>query len=73
MLFLRISLLFGSFSNFPGLAFRELQVLSPKTLSIMSMAVTFPVLEFLIVILLARIVSSASLVALIGRVSVDFN
>jgi uncharacterized membrane protein len=36
------------------------------------MAVTFPVLEFSIAISLALIVSGASLVALIGRVSVDF-
>jgi len=36
------------------------------------MAVIFPVSEFSTVILLALIVSSASLVALIGRVSVDF-
>ena len=43
-----------------------------KTLSIATTAVTFPVLEFSIAISLALIVSSASLVALIGRVSVDF-
>jgi len=36
------------------------------------MAVTFPVFEFSIAILLALIVSNASLVALIRRVSVDF-
>jgi len=70
--FFKFSLLFGLFSNFPGLVLRELGVLSPKTLSIPTMAVTFPVLEFLIAISLALIVSSASLVALIGRVSVDF-
>ncbi len=70
--FFEFSLLFRLFSNFPGLAFRELQVLSPKTLSIATTAVTFPVLEFSIAISLALIVSSASLVALIGRVSVDF-
>jgi hypothetical protein len=69
--FFGFSLLPGLFSNFPGLAFRELQILSPKTLSIATMAVTFPVLEFSIAILLALIVSSASLVDLIGRVSVD--
>ena len=51
---------------------RKLRVLSPKTLSIATTAVTFPVLEFSIAISLALIVSSASLVALIGRVSVDF-
>jgi len=71
MLFLEFSLLIGLFSNFPGLAFRELRVLPPKTLSIAPTAVTFPVSEFSIVISLALIVSSASLVALIGRESVD--
>ena len=69
--FFEFSRLFGLFSNFPGLAFRELRVLSPKTLSIATTAVTFPVLEFSIAISLALIVSSASLVALIGRVSVE--
>jgi hypothetical protein len=52
--------------------FRELQNLSPKTLNIATTAVTLPVLEFSIAISLALIVSSASLVALIGRVSVGF-
>jgi len=70
--YFEFSLLFGSINNFPGLAFRELRVLSPKTLSITTTAVTFPVLEFSIAISLALIVSSASLVALIGRVSVEF-
>jgi hypothetical protein len=59
-------------NNLPGLAFCELQVLSPETLSIATTAVTFPVSEFSIAISLALIVSSASLVALIGRVSVDY-
>ncbi len=72
-LFFEFSRLFGLFSNFPGLALCELRVLSPKTLSIVTMAVTFPVLEFSIVISLALIVSIASLVALIGRVSVVLN
>jgi hypothetical protein len=45
---------------------------SPNTLSIATTAVTFPVLEFSTAISLALMVSSASLVALIGRVSVDF-
>jgi hypothetical protein len=67
----KFSHLLGLFSNFPGLALRELRVLSPKTLSIATMAVTFLVLEFSIAISLALIVSSASLVALIGRVSVE--
>jgi hypothetical protein len=48
-----------------------LQILSPKTLSIATTAVTLPVLEFSIAISLALIVSSASLVALIGLVSVE--
>ncbi len=65
------SLLIGLFSNFPGLAFRELPILSPKVLSIATTAVTLPVLEFLIAISLALILSSASLVTLIGRVSVE--
>ncbi len=69
--FFKFSLLFGLLSNFPGLAFRELQMLSPKTLSIVTTAVTFPVLECSIAISLVLIVSSASLVALIGRVSVE--
>jgi hypothetical protein len=71
--FFELSHLFGLFNNFPGLALRELRVLSPKTLSVATMAVTFPVLEFSIAISLALIVSSASLVALIGWMSVDFN
>jgi len=70
--FFKFSLLFGLFSNFPRLTFRELQIFPPQTLSIANMAVTFPVLEFSIAISLALIVSSASLVALIGRLSVDF-
>ena len=57
--------------QFPGIAFRELWVLSPETRSIATTAVTFPVSEFSIAISLDLIVSSASLVALIGRVSVD--
>jgi hypothetical protein len=71
--FFEFSLLFGIFSNFPGLAFRGLRIFSPNTLSIVTMAVTFPVLEFSIAISLALMVSRASLVALIGRVSVDSN
>jgi hypothetical protein len=47
-------------------------LLSPKIFSIATIAVTLLVLEFLIAISLALIISSASLVALIGRVSVDF-
>jgi hypothetical protein len=63
--------LLGLFNNFFGVTFRELLILSPKTLSIATTAVTLPVLEFSIAISLALIVSSASLVALIGRVSVE--
>jgi hypothetical protein len=70
--FFEFSHLLGLFSNFSGLAFRELLILFPKTLSIATTVVTLSVLEFLIAISLALIVSSASLVALIGRVSVDF-
>ncbi len=44
--FFEFSHLLGLFNNFFGLAFRELRVLSPKTLSIVTTAVTFPVLEF---------------------------
>jgi hypothetical protein len=69
--FFKFSLLFGLFSNFFGLAFRELPNLSPKTLSIATTAVTLPVLEFSIAISLALMISSVSLVALIGRVSVN--
>ncbi len=46
-------------------------ILSPKILSMVTTEVTFPVLEFSIAISLALIVSGVSLVALIGRVSVD--
>jgi hypothetical protein len=69
--FFEFSLLIGLFSNFPGLMFRELPILSPKTLSIATMVFTLLVLEFSIAISLALIVSSASLVALIGWVLVE--
>ncbi len=67
--FFEFSHLFGLISN---LELREL-LLSPKTCSIATTAVTLLVLEFSIAISLALITSSAgaSLVALIGRVSVD--
>ncbi len=68
--FFKFSHLFGLISNFLGLELREL-LLSPKTFSIAT-TVTLLVLEFSIAISLALIISSASLVALIGRVSVDF-
>jgi hypothetical protein len=63
----KFSHLLGLFNNFFGLVFRELLILSPKTLSIATTAATLPVLEFSIAISLALIVSSASLVALIGQ------
>jgi hypothetical protein len=69
--FFEFSQLFGLFSIFPGLAFRELPILSPKTLSIATTVVTLPVFEVSIAISLALVKSNASLVALIGRVSVD--
>ena len=63
--------LLGLFRAFFGLASRELLILSPKTLSIVTTAVTLPVSGFSIAISLALIVSSASLVDLFGWVSVD--
>ncbi len=69
--FFELSHLFGLISNFLWLELREL-LLSPKTFSIATTAVTLLVLEFSITISLALIISSASLVALLGRVSVDF-
>jgi len=69
--FFEFSLLFGLFNNFAELAFRELLILSPKTLSMVTTTVTLPVSGFLIAISLALIVSSASLVDLFGWVSVD--
>ena len=68
----KFSLLFGLFSNFSGLALSELVNLSQKTFSIATTAVNLPVLAFSVAISLALIVSSASLVALIGWVSVEF-
>ena len=70
--FFGFSQLLGLFSNFSILALRELLILSPKTLSIATTVVTLPVLEFSIAISLAVKISNASLVALIGQVSVDF-
>jgi hypothetical protein len=69
--FFEFSHLLGLFNNFFGLAFRELLIFSPKILTRATTAVTLPFLEFSIAILLALIVSGASLVASIGRVSVD--
>ena len=69
--FFEFSHLLGLFNNFLGSAFRELLISSPKTLSMVTTAVTLPVSGFLIVISLALIVSGASLVDLFGWVSVD--
>ena len=69
--FFEFSLLIGLFSNFPGLTFRELPILFQKPLSLATTVVTLHVLEFLIAISLALIISSASLVDLIGQVSVE--
>ncbi len=69
--FFEFSHLLGLFHNFFGLAFRELLIFSPKILSMVTTAVTLPVLEFSIAISLALIVSRSTLVDLIGRVSVD--
>ena len=59
--FFEFSHLLGLFDNFFGLAYRELLILSPKTLSIVTTAVTLPVSGFSIAISLALIVSGASL------------
>jgi hypothetical protein len=69
--FFKFSHLLGLFNNFFGLAFRGLLILSPKTLSMVTTAVTLPVSGFSIAISLPLIVSSASLVDLFGWVSVD--
>ena len=69
--FFEFSQLLGFLNNFFGLSFRELLILSPKTLSMVTTAVTLPVSGFLIAISLALILSSASLVDLFGWVSVD--
>jgi len=69
--FFEFSQLVGLFNNFFGLVFRELLILSPKTLRMVTTAVTLPVSGFSIAISLALIVSSASLEDLFGWVSVD--
>jgi hypothetical protein len=66
--FFKFSHLFGLITN---LELREL-LLFPKTFSIATAAVTLPVLGFSIAVSLALITSSASVVALIGGVSVEF-
>jgi hypothetical protein len=65
--FFKFSHLLGLLNNFPGLAFRELWGFSPKTFYIATTAVTLPVFEVSIAILLALETSIANLVALIGR------
>jgi len=62
--FFEFSHLVGLFNNFFGLAFRELLILSPKTLSMVTTVVTLPVSGFSVAISLALIVSGASLVDL---------
>jgi len=62
--FFEFSHLLGLFNNFFGLACRELLILSPKTLSMVTTAATLPVSGFSIAISLALIVSGASLVDL---------
>jgi len=69
--FFEFSHLLGLCNNFFGLAFRELLILSPKTLNMVTTTVTLPVPGCSIAIALALIVSSASLVDLFGWVSVD--
>ncbi len=71
-IFFGFSLVLGLLNNLPGLLLRELLIISPKPLSIATTAVTLSVLvlEFSIAISLALSISTASLVALIGRVSV---
>ena len=71
MLFLKFSHLFGLFSIFLELAFRELLFLLPKTSIIASAAVTLPVFEFPIAISLVLVLFKANLVTCIGPVSVD--
>ncbi len=67
--FFKFSHLLGLFNNFFGLAFRELFILSQKTFKHADNSSHFS--GFSIAISVALIVSSASLVALIGRVSVE--
>jgi hypothetical protein len=69
--FFEFSHLLGLLNDFPGLAFRELLGLSPQNFNIATTAVTLPVFEVSIVISLALDTSTANLVALIGRVSMD--
>jgi hypothetical protein len=63
----------GLVSIFPELEFRELTMLLPKIFITATTAVTFPVSEVSVAFCLALITFRAVLVALIGRVSVEFN
>ena len=58
--FFEFSHLLGLLNNFPGLVFRELLGLSPKTFNITTTAVTFPVFEVSIAISLALVIPNAS-------------
>jgi hypothetical protein len=69
--FFEFSHLLGLLNDFHGLSFRELLGLFPKTLKIATTAVTLPVFEVSIAISLALDTSTANLVALIERVSID--
>ncbi len=69
--FFEFSHLLGLLNDFFGLAFRELLNLSPNPFYIATTAVTLPVFEVSIAILLALDTSIANLVALIGWVSID--
>ncbi len=69
--FFKFSHFFGLISSFCRLALCELPCFFPKILIIATTAVTLPVLEFSIAILLSLVIYWAILVALIRWVSVD--
>jgi hypothetical protein len=69
--FFEFSHLLDLLSDFPRLAFRELLGLFSKTFNVATTAVTLPVFEVSIAISLALDTSIATLVALIGWVSID--
>ncbi len=71
--FFKFSHVIGLISVFPELEFRELTILLPKIFITANTEVTFPVLEFSVAFCWALIKFRAVLVALIGRVSVEFN
>ena len=64
--------LYGLINVFPELEFRESTILLPKIFITATTAVTFPVSEFSVAFCVASVISRAVLVALIGRVSVEF-